>query len=158
MPRCSLFYAKIEQIESRNAKLAWAGMPRCSLFYAKLVHYSIKIHIIAIKFAKAYHFNHKIYHSDRKNHPLFAALCHIPCTCPLSWLVACRTLLPPHKITALVGRSHQGATLHDGWEIVCTVVDSMWCIVWVGCSKVQNLHFELHFGRNRCVELLARTT
>ena len=36
MPKCSLSYAKIEQIESRKAKLAWAVMPRCSLSYAKI--------------------------------------------------------------------------------------------------------------------------
>ena len=34
--------AKIVQIESRNAKLAWAVMPRCSLFSAKIVQIGLK--------------------------------------------------------------------------------------------------------------------
>ena len=43
MPKCSLSYAKIEQIESRKAKLAWAVMPRCSLSYAKIhIIYTLK--------------------------------------------------------------------------------------------------------------------
>ena len=42
MPRFSLFSAKIVQIESRNAKLAWAVMPRHRLFSAKIVQIGLK--------------------------------------------------------------------------------------------------------------------
>ena len=43
MPRCSLSYAKIMQIESRIAKLRLSVMPRCSLSYAKITQIESRI-------------------------------------------------------------------------------------------------------------------
>ena len=56
MPRCSLFSAKIVQIEGRNAKLAWAVMPRYRLFSAKIVQIGLKNNSICTFFDKPHLF------------------------------------------------------------------------------------------------------
>lgn len=52
MPRCSLFSAKIVQIESKNAKLVWAVMPRYRLFSAKIMQIGLKNNSICTFFDK----------------------------------------------------------------------------------------------------------